>query len=95
MGKRMTIAEQMIRGLYILTIINHKDTFTRLDLRNALKIDRFTWDASFNPVFQALRIDEPGRAPLVREALIGLIKRTSYGVYKLTPKGKDIVNKYP
>jgi len=76
-----------------LITINHKDTFICiwLDLRNALKIDRFTWNDSFTPVFQALRIDQPGRAPSVRE----ISKRASHGVYQLTPEGKDIVNRYP
>lgn len=94
MGNRMTTAERN-RGVSYITAINHKDTFIRLDLRNALKIDRSTWNDSFTPVFQALRIGQPGRGPSVREMPVGLIKRTSQGVYQLHPKGKDIVNRYP
>ena len=80
-----------------MATINHKDTFIciRLDLRNAFKIDRFTWNDNFTPVFQTLRVDQPGRAPWVREISIGLIKRASHGVYQLIPEGKDIVNRYP
>jgi hypothetical protein len=90
----LTIAEEILKGISILVYNEQKNEFSRKDVRDLLKIDKIKWSLSYNPIFQAMRIDQPGRAPLIKEEYVGLLIRKDRGIYTLTPKGFKLINKY-
>lgn len=90
----MTIAEGIPKGIYILVNDKQKNEFSRKDVRDLLKIDKIKWSLSYNPIFQAMRIDQPGKAPLIKEEYVGILIRKDRGIHTLTPKGFKLINKY-
>jgi hypothetical protein len=52
----MTIAEQILSSVARL-IQEDKLVFTRNEIRLILGLDRLTWDKSYSPIFQGMRID--------------------------------------
>lgn len=62
-------------------------TFSRSDIRDHLGINTEDWNASYNPVFQGMRVDHPGGAPGVSSHFRDTIKRIDYGIYSLTERG--------
>ena len=90
----MTIPEEILEAVSILGKEKEMSTFRRLDIRKQIGVDRHKWDYSYSPIFQGMRIDQPGRAPLVGEKFVGIFKQVEYGVHTLTDYGKEIIKTY-
>ena len=65
--------------------------FSREDIRSSLGINSEDWTASFSPVFQGMRNDQPGGAPPVKERFRNVFKRIRRGKYMLTDYGATAV----
>jgi hypothetical protein len=86
----MTHAEQILSAAYEL--LNHgKTSFTREDIRILLGINRKEWTASFSPIFQGMRADQPGGAPSVGKQFQNVFIRIGHGIYILSEHGKAII----
>lgn len=86
----------MTHAEMILSAVNEirkqgKSSFTREDIRATLGINSEEWSASFNPVIQGMRVDQPGGAPSVAERFRNVFKRIRRGVYILTEHGTALV----
>lgn len=68
-----------------------KSSFTREDIRAILGVDTTHWAASFNPVVQGMRVDQPGGALTARGNYRNVFRRISRGVYVLTEQGTALV----
>jgi hypothetical protein len=68
-----------------------KYSFSREDIRAFLGMKSTYWSASFSPVLQGMRVDQPGGAPAVGERYRNVFKRLSRGVYILTGYGVALV----
>jgi len=68
-----------------------KSSFTREDIRDSLGINSEEWAASYSPVFQGMRVDQPGGAPAVGEQFRNVFKRIKRGVYILTEHGRALI----
>jgi len=89
----MTHAEKILFGVAILVRKKGKSTFSRKDVRDQLGLKHLDWMAGYTAIFQGMRIDQPGRAPLVGERYVGVFKRIERGLYTLTPYGRSLVGK--
>ena len=67
-------------------------TFSRDEIRTSLGINSEDWSASFNPIIQGMRVDQPGGAPPVKERYQNVFSRIRRGVYKLTDYGVTLVD---
>ncbi len=68
-----------------------KTSFTRDEIRASLGINSEDWLASYSPVFQGMRVDQPGGAPAVGERFRNVFRRVRRGVYVLTEHGTALV----
>lgn len=66
-------------------------SFTREDIRATIGINSEEWSASYSPVFQGMRADQPGGAPSLAECFRNVFKRIRRGVYILTEHGAALV----
>jgi hypothetical protein len=84
----MTHAERIL--LAVKELLSHpgKTEFTRKEIRVQLRLSADEWMSGYTAIFQAMRIDQPGRAPLVGMKYVGVFQRISFGRYKLTDYGK-------
>ena len=89
----MTITEEILQAVSVLVKNRGMETFRREDIRKQIGIDKHTWRYSYSPVFQAMRIDQPGRAPLVGEKYVGIFRQVKYGVHCLTKYGEEMIAK--
>jgi hypothetical protein len=89
----MTIAEEILHAVSILVKDKGMNTFRRLDIRRQIGMDRHKWEYSYSPIFQAMRVDHPGRAPRISEKFKGIFQQVKYGVHSLTEYGKLVINK--
>lgn len=90
--KLMTHTEKIIHAVKELTKSDLNRKFSRNDVKLQAGISDRDWQASYNPTFQGMRIDHPGGAPSVGKGFKGVFRRTAYGIYVLTDKGKKLVN---
>ncbi len=81
-----TIAEQIMRAVHQLET-RGKKIFERKDIRDELGISQDQMQASYSPIFQGMRVDQPGGAPNVGQKYEGIFIRIEYGKFKLTEKG--------
>ena len=89
----MTHAEEILSAVAILVIKKGKSTFSRKDIRDKLGLKHTDWMAGYTAIFQAMRIDHPGRAPLVSERYAGVFRRIERAIYTLTPYGRSLIGK--
>lgn len=82
----MSHAEKILGAAYNLYMLG-RTPFSRNDVRNALGTKREEWESSFNPIFQAMRIDQPGGAPGVAAIMKNTLRRIDRGIYVLTEYG--------
>lgn len=93
----MTVKDRMTHPELIIYAVSQlrqegKKTFSRQDIRSSLGINPEDWSASYNPVIQAMRVDQPGGAPIVKERFRNVLKRTERGKYILTEQGEELVD---
>ena len=67
------------------------ESFSRKDIRDSLGVNHENWTAGFSPVFQSMRVDQPGGAPAVAEQYRNVFKRINRGTYVLTEYGISLV----
>lgn len=86
-----TIAEALLSAVGRVVGSERKKIFSRADVREAASVERRWWEKSWNPIFQGMRIDHPGRAPLQAKKHRGVLRRLSHGRFKLTSYGWQLV----
>lgn len=86
----MTHAEMIISAVKKIRK-QGKSSFTREDIRATLGINSEEWSRRFNPVFQGMRVDQPGGAPSCAEHFRNVFMRVRRGVYILTEHGTELV----
>lgn len=86
----MTIADQILYAAKMLYFKGHQN-FSRKDIREYLAINCDKWNSSFNPIFQGMRIDQPGKAPNVSLRCKNTLRQVDHGVYTLSDKGLSII----
>ena len=91
MGVIMTIPEEILEAVSILVKEKGMSTFRRLDIREQIGIDKHRWVYSYSPIFQAMRIDHPGKAPYIGEKYMGIFQQVKHGVHTLTKYGKEMI----
>ena len=88
----MSHAQEILEA--VAKIIKQKGeraVFTRNQVRKTIGLDRDEWLQGYTAIFQAMREDHPGRAPVIGEKYKGVFKRIAYGKYVLTQKGKKVL----
>lgn len=63
-------------------------TFTRVQVRDFLRLSNRDWQSGYTAIFQGMRNDEPGGAPSVGREFSGVFHRVGKGRYELSDKGK-------
>jgi len=92
MTERVTHAEEII--IAIAKLESHQDVFSREDVREKAGIKTDIWASSYNPIFQGMREDHPGGAPVVSERFRNVFWQIKHGKYGLTDYGKRLVHEY-
>jgi hypothetical protein len=91
--RHLTIAQQIVAAVSKLTQPNRESGFSREQVREEVGVGREIWNASYGPVFQSMRADQPGGAPGVRPGYRGLFRQVKRGLHKLTDDGKRVIEK--
>ena len=74
-----------------LTQVQGRAEFSRLDVRQQLRLESDTWLNGYTAIFQGMRADHPGDAPGVAEEFTGVFRRVGHGRYVLTDKGRSLL----
>ena len=88
----MTIAEEILSAVDVLVNEEQKSVFTRVDIREKAGVGSEKWSASYNPVFQSMRSDQPGGAPQVRQSFRNVFEQVERGRHRLTDYGSQLIN---
>lgn len=88
----MTISARILKSIAKLVIDEGKTTFTRAEVYKNINSQVF-YRPSYDPIFQGMRIDQPGGAPKVSEKHQNTLERVAHGKYKLTPYGQQLIEK--
>ncbi|HNT55650.1 MAG TPA: hypothetical protein PKG95_13105 [Anaerolineaceae bacterium] len=91
-GIPTTIPEQILIAMQQLTTAG-KMRFSRVDIRDTLQIQSDVFNASYNPIIQAMRIDQPGGAPNIAPKYQGVFRQIERGVYELTEYGLKLIGR--
>jgi hypothetical protein len=86
-----TIAESILRAIGCVVGADTRKVFSREEIRSAANVGREWWNLSWNPIFQGMRADHPGRAPRQAAKNQGVLKRVGYGQFVLTAYGWTLV----
>jgi hypothetical protein len=89
----MTNAEKIMRAVATLAKRGQK-VFSRNDVRMEIGINHHEWLYGYTAIFQGMREDQPGGAPLVNEQFSEVFRRIGHGRYVLTSKGESLLKKY-
>ena len=87
----MTIAEQILLAVAKVVAFDAESIFSREDIRNQAGVRREDWDASYSPIFQGMRIDQPGGAPNVGVKYKSVFEQVEHGKHTLTDYGRKII----
>ncbi len=90
----MTIPEQILKAAAELVLHEGKTTFTREEIRQKIGVDREQWVASYSPIFQGMRADQPGGAPNVGVRFKGIFQQVEHGKHTLTEHGKQMIREF-
>lgn len=82
---RILIAVARIVGL------EGRDTFSSEDIRMQVGVTREEWMSGYIAIFQAMRQDEPGRAPQINEEYRGVFREIRHGRHTLTDHGYQLI----
>lgn len=89
--KGATIAESLVRAMARVVRRDRDRIFSRAEVRVAANVTRGWWTLSWNPIFQGMRADHPGRAPVQAERHQGILRRVAHGKFILTDRGWALV----
>jgi len=87
----MTNAETILEAVRRIVTLNEQREFTRDQIRRKAEVSREKWVASYSPIFQGMREDQPGGAPDVGPKYRNIFRRVRHGVHTLTEYGKQVV----
>jgi len=90
----MTHAEQIMAAVAHITEVQGFGEFSRDDVRRRIGVEIDTWLYGYTAIFQGMRIDHPGKAPVVGERFASAFRRVCHGRYVLTPKGKQLAREF-
>ncbi len=82
---RILIAVARIVGL------EGRDTFSWEDIRKQVGVTREEWMSGYTATFQAMRQDQPGRAPQISEEYRGVFGQVRDGIHTLTDHGYELI----
>ncbi len=86
----MTHTEQIMQAVADLVYQDHKTVFSRKEVRDRIGVSHAEWMAGYTAIFQGMRKDQPGGAPLVASRFQGIFHRIMRGRYALTDYGKRV-----
>jgi hypothetical protein len=86
-----TIAESIVHAVRSIIGTDKKKVFTRDEVREAAGIDRTWWKNSWSPIFQGMRADQAGGAPIQAEKHQRLFRAVSRGRFVLTARGWSLI----
>lgn len=84
-------AEKIMAAVARITAPDGQKNFSRSDIRLEAGIDPKTWTASFGPIFQGMRADQPGGAPMVADKFRNVFCRLSRDRHSLTDYGRELL----
>jgi hypothetical protein len=87
----MTHAESILSAVRAILGRPGRATFTRKDVRDEIGLDRDAWMAGDAAILQAIREDQPGGAPPIRQEFRGVFRRVGRGVYAPTDRGRRLL----
>jgi hypothetical protein len=87
----MTHTEQILTAVRRLVGSDLAAEFSRDDIRREASVSQEDWSASYSPIFQGMREDQPRGAPYVGARSHNVFRRIRHGVHPLTEYGKQIV----
>lgn len=87
----MTHAEKILQAVRRIVALNEQGEFTRDQIRWKAEVSREEWVASYSPIFQRVREDQPGGAPDVGPKYRNIFRRVRHGFHTLTEYGKQVV----
>lgn len=92
---KITHAQQIFAAVATLVGKRPSAAFTRDEVRRQAAVSRREWDASYSPVFQGMRVDQPGGAPNVPARFRGVFQQVSHGKHQLSEKGQRVLRELP
>ncbi|MBA3867676.1 MAG: hypothetical protein H0X30_00830 [Anaerolineae bacterium] len=90
----MIIPEHIMQGVAALVLQEGREVFTRAEIRKHLSIEEGKWNASYNPTFQGMRLDQPGGAPNVNQRFRNVFRQVKHGEHTLTEYGKQLIQEF-
>jgi|GEM_PF-1503521 len=87
----MTNAERILQAVKHIVRNEGREIFTRAEVYKQITISDFS-RPSYDPVFQGMRIDQPGGAPTQREEYRNVFEQVSHGNYRLTSYGQELID---
>jgi hypothetical protein len=87
----MINAERILKSVTKLVKDEGKTIFTREEVYENIDPELFS-RGSYDPVFQGMRIDQPGGAPTPREEYRNVFEQVSHSKYRLTTYGQRLID---
>ena len=88
-----THAAQIFSAAVALAGREYSKTFSRMSVRDRLRLTNREWQAGYTAIFQGMRDDHPGGAPPVSEEYSVVFHRTGQGVYEFSEKGRSLAKR--
>ncbi len=83
-----------MQGVAAIVLQEGKEVFIRAEIRKRLGVEEEKWNASYNPTFQGMRLDQPGGAPNVNEKFRNVFRQVKHGEHTLTDYGKQLIHEF-
>lgn len=90
----MTHAEEIMWATATFLKKEDKYTFSRREIRDQIGIKHDKWMSGYTAIFQGMRSDHPGGAPIVGRRFKNVFRRVKRGIYILTDYGKHLLKEF-
>lgn len=90
----MTHAEKILDAVSRIVSLDKQAEFSREQIRGKADVTREEWNASYSPIFQGMREDQPGGAPNVGLKFGKVFRRVRHGVHTRTDYGRQLVKEH-
>lgn len=91
--RNMSRAEEIIRAVVSLWREGN-NIFSRKDVRDQIGVSQEKWLSGYTAIFQGMRADRPGGAPLVSSEFQDVFRQVRRGKHTLTDYGKKLLEEY-
>jgi len=91
---KVTHAEEILSAVSKMVRNDGKSTFRRKEIRDQIGVSQEEWDASYSPIFQGMRVDQPGGAPNPGARFKGVFWQVQHGEHALTDYGRQLVKEF-